>query len=375
MGALIIACQWEAHATSSPLSSGGTITNNFLLRAWAKVDDVHLIAPNVTNDFLAEMPSGGMTVDTITARRRGVLNRVQKRRWILDALNKALAKAGPNVVAVTGSATTHDLVQAAVEARNVPAVCVIQAFEDMPRYRFERDRREQFRAGVLRQFDRRMHAAVRRAHLVVVNSRFMENEVQNYFGSNRTRVLYPPIESTVKGRRVPTTSPRIGMVNPTVRKGSRIFVEVASALPSLEFHDIGRPTSIRTSANIMHQGWRPGDAIFDDTDILLVPSQWPEPFGRVAVEATSAGIPSLVSGTGGLPETVDDRLVVAEYRRANAWVDKIEWCLRQPGQVAEAVEQSQRLADFFSTHRYNLTVASVHQELSESRQRPPYLPN
>ena len=40
------------------------------------------------------------------------------------------------------------------------------------------------------------------------------------------------------------------------------------------------------------------------TRILLVPSVWPEPFGRVAAEAMINGIPPLVSNRGALPQVV-----------------------------------------------------------------------
>jgi glycosyltransferase involved in cell wall biosynthesis len=40
------------------------------------------------------------------------------------------------------------------------------------------------------------------------------------------------------------------------------------------------------------------------TRILLVPSVWPEPFGRVAAEAMINGIPPLVSNRGALPDVV-----------------------------------------------------------------------
>jgi glycosyltransferase involved in cell wall biosynthesis len=48
---------------------------------------------------------------------------------------------------------------------------------------------------------------------------------------------------------------------------------------------------------------RPAD-FFALTKLLLVPSLFPEPFGRVAAEAMINGIPPLVSNRGGLPETV-----------------------------------------------------------------------
>ena len=37
-------------------------------------------------------------------------------------------------------------------------------------------------------------------------------------------------------------------------------------------------------------------------DVVVVPSQWPEPFGRVPIEIVKHGKPVLVSPTGGLVE-------------------------------------------------------------------------
>ncbi len=44
--------------------------------------------------------------------------------------------------------------------------------------------------------------------------------------------------------------------------------------------------------------------IYAALDILAVPSLYPEPFGRVSVEAQAAGVPVVCSTAGGLPETL-----------------------------------------------------------------------
>ena len=44
-------------------------------------------------------------------------------------------------------------------------------------------------------------------------------------------------------------------------------------------------------------------AILDKSNIAVVPSRWEEPFGRVAMEATSCGCATITSNTGGLSET------------------------------------------------------------------------
>src|SRR4029077_5898603 len=48
---------------------------------------------------------------------------------------------------------------------------------------------------------------------------------------------------------------------------------------------------------------KPAD-YFALTRILLVPSVWEEPFGRVAAEAMINGIPPLVSDRGSLPDVI-----------------------------------------------------------------------
>jgi glycosyltransferase involved in cell wall biosynthesis len=52
-------------------------------------------------------------------------------------------------------------------------------------------------------------------------------------------------------------------------------------------------------------GWSdelPG--VYNAIDLLAVPSHWPEPFGRVSVEAQACGTPVVCSDAGGLPETL-----------------------------------------------------------------------
>jgi glycosyltransferase involved in cell wall biosynthesis len=51
--------------------------------------------------------------------------------------------------------------------------------------------------------------------------------------------------------------------------------------------------------------WEPDiSAIYPALDILVVPSLYPDPFGRVSVEAQAAGVPVVCSTAGGLPETL-----------------------------------------------------------------------
>ena len=53
-------------------------------------------------------------------------------------------------------------------------------------------------------------------------------------------------------------------------------------------------------------GWVPPAELLAECDIVVVPSTWAEPFGLVAIEAMSAGVPLLVSSAGALPELVGE---------------------------------------------------------------------
>jgi glycosyltransferase involved in cell wall biosynthesis len=46
--------------------------------------------------------------------------------------------------------------------------------------------------------------------------------------------------------------------------------------------------------------------LMGSSSVVVVPSVWPEPFGRVALEANYLGVPVVASRTGGLTEIVED---------------------------------------------------------------------
>ncbi|MEV8024920.1 glycosyltransferase [Microbacterium sp. NPDC080220] len=53
---------------------------------------------------------------------------------------------------------------------------------------------------------------------------------------------------------------------------------------------------------VTHVGHIPASKFYEQVDVVVVPSQWHEPFGRVAAEAAGSGCAVIVSGLGGLPE-------------------------------------------------------------------------
>jgi len=48
----------------------------------------------------------------------------------------------------------------------------------------------------------------------------------------------------------------------------------------------------------------------ENAEIVVIPSQWEEPFGRTALEAASCGCATITSNKGGLPETSDHHIIL-----------------------------------------------------------------
>jgi glycosyltransferase involved in cell wall biosynthesis len=118
----------------------------------------------------------------------------------------------------------------------------------------------------------------------------------------------------------------VTFVNPSLAKGAMVFARLAdtlgsrrpdipllvvqsassagklNAIPGLDFRKY--PQIMAAPATP-----RPAD-FFALTRLLLVPSVFAEPFGRVAAESLINGIPVLVSNRGALPQTVEEGGVV-----------------------------------------------------------------
>ncbi len=102
--------------------------------------------------------------------------------------------------------------------------------------------------------------------------------------------------------------------NVTKRKGVEMLAEAVKGLDVI-LHIIGDGYLLPKikGNNIVKHGKVEYDELLkhlSNAEMLVVPSLWPEPFGRVAVEGMAAGLPVIISSIGGLPEVVGDAGVV-----------------------------------------------------------------
>ena len=155
--------------------------------------------------------------------------------------------------------------------------------------------------------------------LILTSSAFFRDRLQAKYGVH-AEVLYPAVDLD-RYRITRQTDTFITMVNPVAVKGIAPFLKLAAALPSRKFLVVegwGTPPAmvefIRTRFPNVTYLERQIDmrTVYGQTEILVVPSQWEESFGRVITEAQVNGIPVLASKVGGIPEALGDGGVLVE---------------------------------------------------------------
>jgi glycosyltransferase involved in cell wall biosynthesis len=129
------------------------------------------------------------------------------------------------------------------------------------------------------------------------------------------KLMAPQPRPAPKNR--PLTVGFIGVHTPM--KGPHILAEAARMLASrtdLRFLVAGSGqgdyaaslSSAFPAGTTRFLGWTDPNDFFPEIDVLVVPSLFQEPFGRVIVEAFAHGVPVIGARSGGIAETIDDGL-------------------------------------------------------------------
>ncbi len=98
-------------------------------------------------------------------------------------------------------------------------------------------------------------------------------------------------------------------------KGTEVLLDVARQLPEVQFVFAGDgplrerfERAQRELPNVVFAGKVNNESLppyYNSADLLCVPSQYEEGFGRILIEALSCGCPVVASNKGGIPEAVD----------------------------------------------------------------------
>jgi glycosyltransferase involved in cell wall biosynthesis len=152
-------------------------------------------------------------------------------------------------------------------------------------------------------------------------SEFMASALTDRLGVRPTVIpplIVPERYATASSREVAT------FVNPTPIKGLEIALHLARRRPDIAFEFVeswplrrrerkSLSAALAVLPNVRYQP-RVSDmrSVYSRSRLLLAPSQWQEPWGRVVAEAQLNGIPVIASNVGGLPEVVGAGGVLVE---------------------------------------------------------------
>jgi glycosyltransferase involved in cell wall biosynthesis len=110
-----------------------------------------------------------------------------------------------------------------------------------------------------------------------------------------------------------------------------------------------------TNLDIQFSGWLNSaslDQLMHGSDLLVVPSTWPEPFGLVGPEAGLHDLPAAAFAVGGIPEWLSDgingRLAPGDPPSAAGLARAIVECVRDPAELARLRNGARELSGRFS---------------------------
>jgi glycosyltransferase involved in cell wall biosynthesis len=141
-------------------------------------------------------------------------------------------------------------------------------------------------------------------------------------------------------------------------KGIEWLLQVWSnnpSLPEMKFIGAGPLTALVAEAAAKDERVVLGDPLTHDmllkemsrAALVVVPSNWEEPFGRVAIESLAVGTPVLSSNRGALPEVVGDAGLSLALSDEDEWGRAIERLTGSIAQKALRVVARQRFETMF----------------------------
>jgi glycosyltransferase involved in cell wall biosynthesis len=182
-----------------------------------------------------------------------------------------------------------------------------------------------------------------RLFMMVGSSSFVAGTVQEIFGvTSPVPVSYPLIRRD--DHLFPaTTAGYVTFVSPVPLKGLSIALGAAALLPERKFLFVegwpmtraARKDLLRAIAPLPNVTLRKSSVglmdVYRSTAAVLLPSQMPEAFGRVIIEAGFHGIPAIASRMGGIPEALGEsgRLLEASDS-PERWASELARTLSDP---------------------------------------------
>ncbi|SFV09995.1 Glycosyltransferase involved in cell wall bisynthesis [Alicyclobacillus macrosporangiidus] len=109
------------------------------------------------------------------------------------------------------------------------------------------------------------------------------------------------------------------------------------------------PSAIRD--RVRYVGYVNPQEFFSQIDVLVVPSLWQEPLGRIVLEAHSHGVPVIGSKRGGIPEMIDDGVTgwLFEPEQPNSLASVVRAVINDKALIREMAKNCRRRTVVYST--------------------------
>ncbi|HEY6780269.1 MAG TPA: glycosyltransferase, partial [Thermoleophilaceae bacterium] len=255
----------------------------------------------------------------------------RRQRWhsaLEQAVTAELARRPAQLV--VGQLHTGPAAVSAAHAAGLPAALLLPSHEafcawafapdttcvprsgcrDCPRFRAQSPAEQELQLCARRE----QRQALADAELLLAPSRSLAATCEAWCG-RRAEVVAPLIGAVRAPRPGPAPGGPVVLAASqwTPGKGAQLLAPLAAALAPrrvrVQWLALGPPADVlatlAAAPNVdLPRPALPLATLLSEAGVLLIPSQAPEAFGRLAVEGMAAGVPVLASGSGGLRESV-----------------------------------------------------------------------
>lgn len=293
----------------------------------------------------------------------------------IDELRSLVIGLKPDVIISSLDTGVH--VQRIARLYNIPAVQYLQSYEYAPPNSLER---KSWKVSQSREYSDTDEAEFifDAADVCAVNSRYMKRRFEKKYGGSFC-VIYPEfIEEDITavdsadGERKFITG-----ICGFPYKGADIFYELARTMKRENFLLVGNShyeylKKFEKLGNVMILPYTQTKTFLGMSKAVLVPSQWPEPFGRIVVEAAANGIPVLASMTGGMAEIIaGTTLGVRKFRDPGSWEKKLKYILDSEDARALNISEGKKASKRFLGGRSSIELDRLLKKLA-ARKKPDY---
>lgn len=149
----------------------------------------------------------------------------------------------------------------------------------------------------------------------------------------------------------------VGQISPAkgIETLCKVFKENAESFKTHTLHIYGKSTNqfyedylkaTYSHKNIVFEGHKKPEDIYPNIQVVIVPSEWNEPFGRIIIEAYAYGKFVVASNKGGIPEIVKEGVngFIYEPKSSTSLIEKIYKIIENKQLLSEASEINKRTA-------------------------------